>query len=124
MRLYIWKIYPKCLRLYLVRVFSSISFIFSPSIEIYPLSAPSIPPIILSNVDLPEPDGPNSTQNSPLFTSKLIPFKTSVLLESVPKLFFKSFISKNISLPHFHMNICSYVYTIILFFHCQSKKRC
>ena len=34
-----------------------------------------------SSVDLPQPDGPTKTTNSPSFTSRLMPFSTS----TVPK---------------------------------------
>ena len=42
------------------------SFILSPSMERKPLSAWSMPPMIFNNVDLPDPEGPRITQNSPL----------------------------------------------------------
>jgi hypothetical protein len=62
----------------------------------YPKSASSIPPIILRSVDFPEPDGPSSTHISPFSTSKLIPLRTSTLLEVLPYDFFKSFTVRNI----------------------------
>ena len=65
----------------------------------YPKSASSIPPIILRSVDFPEPDGPSSTHISPFSTSKLIPLRTSTLLEVLPYDFFKSFKQKD-SLIH------------------------
>jgi len=44
------------------------------------LTSPSVtlsrPAMIASRVDLPHPEGPTSTMNSPVFTSRSIPFST------------------------------------------------
>ena len=44
----------------------------------------SSPAIIASSVDLPQPDGPTSTTNSPVSTSRLMSFSTS----TAPKLLY------------------------------------
>src|SRR4051812_31866554 len=44
-----------------------------PSIATLPCSTGSNPASIRSTVDLPDPDGPTSTSNSPLFTSRFRP---------------------------------------------------
>src|SRR5262245_24703215 len=48
-----------------------------PSISIVPLSMSSSPAIVLSRVDLPQPDGPTSTANSPEDTFRSMPRSTS-----------------------------------------------
>src|SRR5687768_11249526 len=48
-----------------------------PSTRMSPLSGASKPPIIRSVVVLPQPLGPRSVTNSPLRTSRLIPFTAS-----------------------------------------------
>ena len=48
------------------------------SIVICPLSARSMPPIIFSKVDFPDPEGPRRTQNSPFSIERSMPFKTSL----------------------------------------------
>src|SRR5882762_7196114 len=53
------------------------------SIAIVPAVISSSPASIRSSVDLPQPDGPTSTMNSPSLMSKPIPWMTLVL----PKLF-------------------------------------
>ena len=63
--------------------------------DVYPSSGWSIPPMILSRVDFPEPDGPSNTQNSPFDTEKEKPFSTSCLVSPSPNPFFKLTISKN-----------------------------
>ena len=50
-----------------------------PPISIVPALGRSSPATMLSSVDLPQPDGPTSTVNSPLSMSRLIPFNTSRL---------------------------------------------
>ena len=103
-RLYIWKIYPRCFLLYSESFFSVISSRRSPSIVILPSSAPSIPPMIFSNVDLPDPDGPSKTQNSPFSIFRSSPFNTFTRLSPVPNDFLIPLISRNIVLLH------SYIY--------------
>src|SRR6516164_2760311 len=46
-------------------------------ILISPALTLSRPAIMASKVDLPQPEGPTSTTNSPSFTSRLIPFSTA-----------------------------------------------
>ena len=56
-------------------------FIFvisSPLTTIFPSFTSSSPPLTCNKVDFPEPEGPNTTTNSPFFTSKLISFKAEV----------------------------------------------
>ncbi len=50
-----------------------------PAMSIWPLVRSSSPAIILSMVDLPQPDGPTKTTNSPFSTSRLMPLMTSRL---------------------------------------------
>ena len=64
--------------------------------EMLPSSALSIPPIIFKSVDLPEPDGPRRTQNSPFAISRSRPRSTSTLLSPEPNDFLISLISKEI----------------------------
>ena len=47
------------------RSFGSSQVTFRPSIQIWPSLMSSRPAIALSNVDLPQPDGPSRTMNSP-----------------------------------------------------------
>src|SRR5262245_14738293 len=54
-----------------------------PSILISPPLTSSSPAIILSSVDLPQPEGPTSTMNSPSLISRSTPCRTCTL----PKLF-------------------------------------
>ena len=42
----------------------------SPSTKISPVDGASRPEIIFNNVDLPQPDGPTTTKNSPPWMSK------------------------------------------------------
>ena len=51
----------------------------SPSISTSPDVASSSPAMMRSSVDLPQPDGPTKTTNSPSFTSRSMPFSTSTL---------------------------------------------
>ena len=48
------------------RSFGSSQVTFLPSIQICPALMSSRPAMALSSVDLPQPDGPSSTMNSPL----------------------------------------------------------
>ena len=57
-----------------------ISFEFLPKKNDSPLSTESIKPIILSNVDFPEPEGPVIDINSPLFTF-ILKFSNTGILE-------------------------------------------
>ena len=86
---------------------------------ISPASALSIPPRIFSNVDLPEPDGPRSTQNSPFPTVKSSSLSTSCLVSPLPKLFLSPRTSRNflsfslltfLSLRHYLYPCNHYVY--------------
>src|SRR3954454_11820341 len=61
------------------RSLGSISLTIRPPISIVPALALSSPATMLSSVDLPQPEGPTSTVNSPLSMSRLIPFSTSRL---------------------------------------------
>ena len=54
-----------------------------PSIEMSPPLISSRPASMRSKVDLPQPDGPTSTTNSPSAMSKLMPWMTLTL----PKFF-------------------------------------
>src|SRR5579863_1477933 len=55
------------------RSLGRISLTTSPSISIVPSSTSSSPAIVLSNVLLPQPDGPTNTVNSPSGMSRSIP---------------------------------------------------
>src|SRR4051812_21090654 len=59
------------------RSLAGTSFILRPPISISPLVAVSSPAMIASNVDLPQPEGPTRTVNSPLSISRLTSFRTS-----------------------------------------------
>src|SRR6266487_4028949 len=65
------------------RSFDSMSLTTRPSMAIVPPEISSKPASIRSSVDLPQPDGPTSTMNSPSLMSKLKPCRTLV----VPKAF-------------------------------------
>src|SRR5450755_3599866 len=65
------------------RSFDSTSLTTLPSMAMVPAEISSSPASMRSSVDLPHPDGPTSTMNSPSLMSKLIPWITLV----VPKLF-------------------------------------
>ena len=54
-----------------------------PSIDISPPLISSSPASMRSSVDLPQPEGPTSTTNSPSLMSKLIPW----MILTLPKLF-------------------------------------
>ena len=55
----------------------------SPSTNICPLVALSIPPNKFSKVDFPAPDGPKITTNSPLGIEKSIPSKALYFLSPI-----------------------------------------
>src|SRR5882757_6358567 len=61
------------------RSFGAMSLTTRPPISIVPALGLSSPATMLSSVDLPQPDGPTSTVNSPLSMSRSIPFNTSRL---------------------------------------------
>ena len=61
------------------RSFDSTSLTTLPSIAIVPPVISSRPASIRRSVDLPQPDGPTSTTNSPSLMSKLIPCRTLVV---------------------------------------------
>src|SRR5450631_1608008 len=61
------------------RSFGAMSLTTRPPISTIPALGRSSPATMLSSVDLPQPDGPTSTVNSPLSMSRLIPFNTSRL---------------------------------------------
>ncbi len=61
------------------RSFDSTSLTTRPSIAIEPPVISSRPASIRSSVDLPQPDGPTSTTNSPSWMSKPMPWMTFVL---------------------------------------------
>ncbi len=52
------------------------SFIRTPSMLKSPPEIRSSPAIIRNRVDLPQPDGPTNTINSPVLMSRLISFNT------------------------------------------------
>ena len=60
------------------RSFDSMSLTTLPSIAIVPPLISSRPASIRSSVDLPQPEGPTSTMNSPSAMSKLMPWMTFV----------------------------------------------
>ena len=60
------------------RSFDSTSLTTRPSIAILPPLISSSPASIRSSVDLPQPDGPTSTTNSPSSMSNQIPWITFV----------------------------------------------
>src|SRR4051812_4903233 len=59
------------------RSFGSTSLTIRPPISMVPWLARSRPAMMFSSVDLPQPDGPTSTVNSPSFASMSMPFSTS-----------------------------------------------
>src|SRR5216683_146154 len=61
------------------RSFGGMSLTTRPPISTIPALGRSSPATMLSSVDLPHPDGPTSTVNSPLSMSRSIPFNTSRL---------------------------------------------
>src|ERR1700716_440375 len=61
------------------RSLGSTSLTTRPPISIVPALGLSRPATMLSSVDLPQPDGPTSTVNSPLSMSRSIAFSTSRL---------------------------------------------
>src|SRR5712691_7032508 len=60
------------------RSFGATSLTTRPPIEMVPPESPSSPAIIRSSVDLPQPEGPTSTQNSSCSTTTSTPCRTSV----------------------------------------------
>src|SRR4051794_22663327 len=66
------------------------SLIWRPSTRISPEVIVSSPAIVLSSVDLPQPDGPTSTRKPPFSSSTSIPFRISTW----PKRFLKPSISR------------------------------
>src|SRR5688572_2638114 len=64
------------------RSFESRSFTTRPSIAIFPPVMSSRPASMRSSVDLPQPEGPTSTMNSPSAMSSEIPWRTLVLPKS------------------------------------------
>src|SRR5580700_360908 len=60
-----------------LRAFGAILFTTEPEMEISPLVICSRPAIIRSKVDLPQPEGPTSTTNSPSLISTSTPRITS-----------------------------------------------
>src|SRR2546428_13775307 len=65
------------------RSFDSMSLTTLPSMAIVPPEISSRPASMRNSVDLPHPDGPTSTMNSPSWMSKPMPWMTLVL----PKVF-------------------------------------
>ncbi len=63
----------------MLRSFGSIRLTTRPPISTVPSETSSSPAIILSVVDLPQPEGPTSTTNSPSAMSRSMPCSTSVL---------------------------------------------
>src|SRR6266702_1686222 len=61
------------------RSFGGMSLTTRPPISTIPALGRSSPATMLSSVDLPQPDGPTRTVNSPLSMSRSIPFNTSRL---------------------------------------------
>src|SRR4051812_1514589 len=61
------------------RSFGGMSLTIRPPISTVPALGRSSPAMMLSSVDLPQPDGPTSTANSPLSMSRSMPFSTSRL---------------------------------------------
>src|SRR4051794_38035114 len=61
------------------RSLGGMSLTIRPPISIVPAVGLSSPATMLSSVDLPQPEGPTSTVNSPLSMSRSIPFNTSRL---------------------------------------------
>ena len=57
----------------------SISFTTRPPMSTVPEVIVSSPATMRSSVDLPQPDGPTSTQNPPSGMSRLTPFTASTL---------------------------------------------
>ena len=67
------------------------SLICCPSMRISPEVIVSSPAMVLSSVDLPQPDGPTSTRKPPFSSVMSIPLRISTL----PKRFFRPTISRN-----------------------------
>ena len=60
------------------------SFTRAPLMRISPSVTDSSPAIMLSRVDLPQPDGPTSTRKSPSSTAMSMRFSTSVPPNRLP----------------------------------------
>src|SRR5580704_18861544 len=69
-----------------------------PSTRISPAVIDSRPAIVLSNVDLPQPDGPTSTRKPPLSSVRSMPLRIS----SAPKRLRKPLISRKAMGSTFH----------------------
>ena len=54
-----------------------------PPITISPSETVSSPAIMLSSVDLPQPEGPTSTRNSPASTEMSMPLRISMVAEAL-----------------------------------------
>lgn len=67
---------PTSFALYFVNSLSSYLDISLPPTIILPVVGLSNPPNRFKKVDLPAPDGPNTTTNSPLLIIKFISFNT------------------------------------------------
>src|SRR6202034_2412371 len=59
------------------RSFGATELTTLPSMRISPSLALSNPAIMANSVDLPQPDGPTSAMNSPVFASRSMPLRTS-----------------------------------------------
>src|SRR5579864_3023855 len=75
------------------RSFESTSLTLRPSIVTTPPLISSSPASIRSSVDLPQPDGPTSTRNSPSLISNVMPWMTLV----APK-FFSTFSNATVAM--------------------------
>src|SRR5271166_1888990 len=74
------------------------SLIVWPSMRISPELIDSRPAIVLSSVDLPQPDGPTSTRKPPLSSARSMPLRIS----RAPKRFRSALISRNAMGSTFH----------------------
>ena len=59
------------------------SLIARPSMRISPAVIVSSPAMVLSRVDLPQPDGPTSTRKPPFSSSRSMPFRISTRAEAL-----------------------------------------
>src|SRR5215813_13562775 len=59
------------------RSFGATELTSAPSMRISPSLTVSRPAIMARSVDLPQPDGPTSAMNSPVFASRSMPLRTS-----------------------------------------------
>ena len=85
----------------MLRSFGSTRFTTCSSIRISPSSTVSSHAIVLRRVDLPQPDGPSRTMNSPSLTSRFICFSTWVFPKSLVRLltFTVAIFSLNFGMP-------------------------